>query len=80
MLQAVKNHVPVEAVAVHFHNTYSTALPNILVALQVCSYTLRLRVRGCRWSGCRALRCECHESGNVDSRGHLRSLMLAVCC
>lgn len=34
MLRAVKAHVPVDAVAVHFHNTYSTALPNILVALQ----------------------------------------------
>jgi hypothetical protein len=37
MLTAVKNHIDVSAVAVHFHNTYGTALANILVALQVGS-------------------------------------------
>jgi hydroxymethylglutaryl-CoA lyase len=30
--------VPVEKVAVHFHDTYGQALPNIHVALQVCLF------------------------------------------
>lgn len=34
MLRAVKNHMSVDQVAVHFHDTYSMALPNILVALE----------------------------------------------
>jgi hydroxymethylglutaryl-CoA lyase len=34
MLQAVKQVVPVEALAVHFHDTYGQALANLLVALQ----------------------------------------------
>lgn len=34
MLRSVKNHVPLESIAVHFHDTYSMALPNTLVALQ----------------------------------------------
>ncbi|CAI5729429.1 unnamed protein product [Peronospora effusa] len=34
MLQAVKQVVPVENLAVHFHDTYGQALANILVALQ----------------------------------------------
>ncbi|CAI5743392.1 unnamed protein product [Peronospora destructor] len=34
MLQAVKQVVPVEDLAVHFHDTYGQALANILVALQ----------------------------------------------
>ncbi|CAH0518677.1 unnamed protein product [Peronospora belbahrii] len=34
MLQATKQVVPVERLAVHFHDTYGQALPNILVALQ----------------------------------------------
>ncbi|KAG7381403.1 3-hydroxymethyl-3-methylglutaryl-CoA lyase [Phytophthora pseudosyringae] len=34
MLQATKQVVPVERLAVHFHNTYGQALSNILIALQ----------------------------------------------
>ena len=34
MINAVKNVVPVEHLAGHFHNTYGQALPNILIALQ----------------------------------------------
>jgi hydroxymethylglutaryl-CoA lyase len=34
MLSAVKEHVPVGALAVHFHNTYGQALANLLAALQ----------------------------------------------
>lgn len=35
MLEAVKQEVPVDALAVHCHDTYGQALANILVALQV---------------------------------------------
>jgi isopropylmalate/homocitrate/citramalate synthase len=35
MLNEVKKVVPVEALAVHFHDTYGQALANILVALQM---------------------------------------------
>lgn len=35
MLRATKQVVPVEHLAVHFHDTYGQALSNILVALQV---------------------------------------------
>jgi hydroxymethylglutaryl-CoA lyase len=34
MLEAVTAHVPASKLAVHFHNTYAMALPNLLVALQ----------------------------------------------
>lgn len=34
MVTAVKTKVPVEALAVHFHDTYGQALCNILIALQ----------------------------------------------
>lgn len=34
MLAAVKRHIPTQAIAVHFHNTYAMALPNILAALE----------------------------------------------
>jgi len=34
MLQEVKKHIPVEKIAVHFHDTYGQALANILVALE----------------------------------------------
>lgn len=37
MLEAVMAVVPVEKLAVHFHDTYGQSLPNILVALQVSS-------------------------------------------
>ena len=35
MLEAVSKEVPVNALAVHCHDTYGQALANILVALQV---------------------------------------------
>jgi len=35
MLQAVKEVIPTEKIAVHFHDTYGQALANILVALQM---------------------------------------------
>lgn len=35
MLEAVMAAVPVEKLAVHFHDTYGQSLPNILVSLQV---------------------------------------------
>ena len=35
MLEAVKRHIPVSAVAVHFHNTYGCAMANILTALEM---------------------------------------------
>lgn len=35
MLEAVTREVPVDALAVHCHDTYGQALANILVALQV---------------------------------------------
>lgn len=35
MLEAVMKEVPVDALAVHCHDTYGQALANILVALQV---------------------------------------------
>ena len=35
MLQAVMAFVPVDKIAVHFHDTYGQALANILVSLQV---------------------------------------------
>lgn len=37
MLQRVMNDVPVNVLAVHCHDTYGQALPNILIALQVRS-------------------------------------------
>lgn len=33
LLKSIKQHVPVNAIAVHFHDTYGQALANILVAL-----------------------------------------------
>ncbi|KAG2670984.1 hypothetical protein I3760_14G112300 [Carya illinoinensis] len=35
MLEAVKAVVPVEKLAVHFHDTYGQSLPNILISLQM---------------------------------------------
>ena len=35
MLEAVMAVVPVDKLAVHFHDTYGQSLPNILVSLQV---------------------------------------------
>ncbi len=35
LIQAVNQHVPIEAIAVHFHDTYGQALTNIYAALQL---------------------------------------------
>jgi len=35
MLESVRRHVPLEVVAVHLHNTYGSALSNILAALEL---------------------------------------------
>lgn len=43
MLEAVMSLIPVDKLAVHFHDTYGQSLSNILVALQV-SKLLRSRV------------------------------------
>jgi len=40
MLEAVMAVVPVECLAVHFHDTYGQALVNILIALQVWKRTV----------------------------------------
>jgi hydroxymethylglutaryl-CoA lyase len=36
MLAAVQEKIPVDAIAVHCHDTYGQALANILTSLQVC--------------------------------------------
>jgi hypothetical protein len=41
MLEAVMAVVPVEKLAIHFHDTYGQSLPNILVSLQVSIGLLR---------------------------------------
>lgn len=41
MLEAVMAVVPVEKLAVHFHDTYGQALANILVSLQVSNLSLK---------------------------------------
>lgn len=47
MLEAVMAVVPVECLAVHFHDTYGQALVNIMVALQVNFVSsVNLRVSG----------------------------------
>ncbi len=40
MLSDVLTEVPVSTLAVHCHNTYGQALPNILIALQVSDITV----------------------------------------
>lgn len=40
MLQSVMKEVPTSALAVHCHDTYGQALPNILTALQVRTHTI----------------------------------------
>ncbi|CAO2837413.1 unnamed protein product [Amaranthus hypochondriacus] len=46
MLEAVMAVVPVEKLAVHFHDTYGQSLPNILVALQMGINTIDSSVAG----------------------------------
>nr|CAD1839952.1 unnamed protein product [Ananas comosus var. bracteatus] len=46
MLEAVMSVVPVEKLAVHFHDTYGQALPNILISLQTGISTVDSSVAG----------------------------------
>ncbi|KAL3621949.1 hypothetical protein CASFOL_034145 [Castilleja foliolosa] len=46
MLEAVMSVVPVEKLAVHFHDTYGQSLPNILLSLQMGIGTLDSSVSG----------------------------------
>ncbi|MGF1727159.1 hydroxymethylglutaryl-CoA lyase [Photobacterium nomapromontoriensis] len=46
MLEAVANQIPVEALAVHFHNTWGQALPNIYQALLMGITTIDSSVAG----------------------------------
>ncbi|KAF5745006.1 putative hydroxymethylglutaryl-CoA lyase family protein [Tripterygium wilfordii] len=46
MLEAVMDVVPVEKLAVHFHDTYGQSLPNILISLQMGISTLDSSVAG----------------------------------
>lgn len=50
MLQAVKAAVPVEHLAVHFHDTYGQALANILVGRWGWGWSLLLHL-SIRWCG-----------------------------
>ena len=62
MLQAVTEHVPVNKLAVHFHDTYGQALANILMALQMGVATVDSSVAGlggCPYAG--------NASGNVGT-------------
>ena len=62
MLQAVVKCVPVEQLAVHFHDTYGQALANILLALQLGVNTIDSSVAGlggCPYAG--------HAAGNVGT-------------
>ncbi|XP_026659647.1 hydroxymethylglutaryl-CoA lyase, mitochondrial-like isoform X1 [Phoenix dactylifera] len=46
MLEAVMSVIPVEKLAVHFHDTYGQSLPNILVSLQMGISTVDSSVAG----------------------------------
>ncbi|KAF5751627.1 hydroxymethylglutaryl-CoA lyase mitochondrial-like [Tripterygium wilfordii] len=46
MLEAVMDVVPVEKLAVHFHDTYGQSLPNILISLQMGISTLDSSIAG----------------------------------
>lgn len=46
MLQSVMKEVPADALAVHCHDTYGQALPNILTALQVRAAGMSMLSRG----------------------------------
>lgn len=50
MLQKVMNDVPISALAVHCHDTYGQALPNILTALQVGFLIYGMDYRSCHGS------------------------------
>lgn len=42
MLEAVMDVVPIDKLAVHFHDTYGQSLPNILISLQVSNLPFKL--------------------------------------
>lgn len=46
LIDSIRNHVPMENIAVHFHNTYAQALANILVAIQEGVATVDSSVAG----------------------------------
>jgi len=46
LIQAVHQHIPLENIAVHFHDTYGQALANIFAALQVGITTIDSSVAG----------------------------------
>jgi hydroxymethylglutaryl-CoA lyase len=46
VLQAVRQHVPIAAIAVHFHDTYGQALANVLAALEAGVTTVDASVAG----------------------------------
>ncbi len=46
MLQAVAAEVPIESLALHFHDTYGQALANILACLELGAATLDSSVAG----------------------------------
>jgi len=69
MLSAVMQHVPVEALAVHFHDTYGQALSNIMLAMQMGVATVDSSVAGL--GGCPYAR---GASGNVATEDVLYML------
>jgi hydroxymethylglutaryl-CoA lyase len=46
VLRAVREHVPIDAIAVHFHDTYGQALANVLAALEAGVTTVDASVAG----------------------------------
>lgn len=62
MLEAVMAAVPVEKLAVHFHDTYGQSLPNILVSLQMGISTIDSSIAGL--GGCPYAK---GASGNVST-------------
>jgi len=69
MITEVLKHVPIEAVAVHFHDTYGQALANILMALQMGVSTIDSAAAGL--GGCPYAR---GASGNVATEDVLYML------
>lgn len=85
MIQAVSEHVPIQKVAVHFHDTYGQALANILAALQMGVSTVDASIGGL--GGCPYAR---GASGNVATEDvyvlicsrwiYLHHLFVCTCC
>ncbi|XP_041645162.1 3-hydroxy-3-methylglutaryl-CoA lyase, cytoplasmic [Cheilinus undulatus] len=69
MLQSVMKEVPSSALAVHCHDTYGQALPNILIALQMGVYVVDSAVAGL--GGCPYAQ---GSSGNVSTEDVLYML------